>query len=255
MKNSTEPATQTWDPGEYARHASFVPELGLPVVELLAPQVGERVLDLGCGDGSLTQQLVAAGCRVVGVDASPEMVAAARARGLDARETNGAELEFDGAFDAVFSNAALHWMQDYRGVLRGVFAALRPGGRFVAEFGGAGNVAAIEQALQAELAVRGVTAGSPWFFPAPAAYRQALEAQGFVVEALEHFPRPTPQPGDIRAWLRTFGELYLRHVPAAEQGAVIEAAARRLAPALRDEDGNWHVDYVRLRFAARRPLG
>jgi trans-aconitate methyltransferase len=248
-----ESLSQRWSPEAYARNARFVAELGMPALEQLAPRPGERILDLGCGDGALTRQLRDLGCEVVGVDASPEMVAAAQALELDARVMNGAQLSFADEFDAVFSNAALHWMQDYAGVLRGVFAALRPGGRFVAEFGGYGNVAAIEAALQAALAARGVQAASPWFFPHPDFYAAALAEHGFSVVAVEHFPRPTPLPGDIRAWLHTFGELYLCHVDPSEHEVVIDEVADALRASLRNADGSWFVDYVRLRFAAEKP--
>ncbi|MGH7789991.1 MAG: class I SAM-dependent methyltransferase, partial [Candidatus Binatia bacterium] len=146
---------QSWDPERYARNARFVAELGAPVVELLAPRAGERVLDLGCGDGALTERLVALGCAVVGVDASPEQIAAARARGLDAHVVPGEGLAFAAEFDAVFSNAALHWMKNADVVIDGVWRALRPGGRFVGECGGAGCVAQIVAALAAALARRG----------------------------------------------------------------------------------------------------
>ena len=128
----------------------------MPVVDLLAPRPGERILDLGCGDGALTEKLAAAGCDVVGADASAELVKAARARGLDARLMNGEALDFDGEFDAVFSNAALHWMLRPDAVIDGVYRALKPGGRFVGEFGGAGNVATIASALEAALDRRGL---------------------------------------------------------------------------------------------------
>src|SRR5262249_52670220 len=128
--------TQTWSPSAYAHHAAFVPALGAGILEKLAPVAGERILDLGCGDGSLTERLIERGARVVGIDASPEMVAAARARGIDAHVMDATRLTFDHEFDAVFSNAVLHWIQNQDGVLAGVSRALVPGGRFVAEFGG-----------------------------------------------------------------------------------------------------------------------
>lgn len=249
----TDTVAQHWDPERYKRTAGFVAELGAPVVELLAPVAGEHILDLGCGDGLLTARLAAGGCDVLGVDASPDMVAATQARGLPAAVMDGASLSFDAQFDAVFSNAALHWMTDYQGVLAGVFTALRPGGRFVAEFGGYGNVAAVESALQNALAERDVHVPSPWFFPRPEAYRAALEAAGFVVNSIEHFARPTPQPGDIRAWILTFGNLYLGHIDTSEHEAVVDAAVAALEPALRDTSGQWFVDYVRIRVHAHRP--
>src|SRR5256714_11701896 len=161
---------QTWDPTSYARNARFVSDLGMPVVELLAPQPGERILDLGCGDGALTQKLVDLGCVVVGVDGSADQVAAARALGLDARVMDGERLTFDGTgFDAVFSNAALHWMKRADDVIGGVRRALRPGGRFVAECGGHPCVAPIVFALEPALARRGVAAApaNPCDLPTP----------------------------------------------------------------------------------------
>jgi len=147
---------QRWDPQTYAQHARFVSDLGSPVVDLIAPRPGERILDLGCGDGALTEKLVAAGASVVAVDASAEQVAGARARGLDARVARGEALPFVSEFDAVFSNAALHWMREAAAVISSVHRALRPGGRFVAEMGGAGNVAAIRSALVSALGHRGI---------------------------------------------------------------------------------------------------
>lgn len=243
---------QTWDPDTYAE-ASYVPDMGREVVELLAPQPGERVLDLGCGDGVLSQVLVDAGCEVVGADASAALVAAARARGIDAREINAESLPFNAEFDAVFSNAALHWMTSPAAVLAGVQRALRSGGRFVAEFGGEGNVAAMRGALDDALARRGVTVACPWFFPAPARYRELLEAAGLQVRVLRHFPRQVFVPGDVRAWLQTFAQHYLNAVPEAERSAVLDDALETLRHTNVDDDGRWFVDYVRLRLHAVKP--
>jgi SAM-dependent methyltransferase len=246
-------AAQHWDPVRYQRQAGFVATLGEAVLEWLAPQPGERILDLGCGDGVLTEKLVAAGAKVVGVDASAAQIAAACARGLDARIMNGEHLTFDREFDAVFSNAALHWMRNPEAAIDGVRRALRPGGRFVGEFGGKDNVATIVGALAAALERRGLdaTAVHPWYFPDESEYRARLEKLGFVVERIERFARPTPLPGELGGWLQTFAESFLKTVAPADRPALIAEVAAATAATLRDADGRWHADYVRLRFAAR----
>jgi SAM-dependent methyltransferase len=248
---------QTWDPEQYARDARFVAELGQPVVELLAPRPGERILDLGCGDGFLTEKLAALGCRVVGVDASPEQVRAACARGLDARVADGEALGFEGGFDAVFSNAALHWMKRPEAVIAGVWRALEPGGRFVGELGGAGCVARIEAALVAALGRRGIDgrALSPWYFPTDAEYAALLAGQGFRVRSIALFPRPTPLPGDLGAWLETFARTQLAAVAPGERAQLVDEVREELRPVLCDASGVWTADYVRLRFAAEKPGG
>lgn len=243
----------SWDPQGYAQHAGFVPELGRPVVEWLAPQPGERILDLGCGDGTLTLELQRIGCRVLGVDASPEMIAAAQARGLDAKVVDGEALAFDERFDAVFSNAALHWMTRPEPVIAGVHRALVPGGRFIGEMGGAGNVARIIAALDAALSKRERAIACPWFFPDVATYRRLLEAGGFAVERIALIPRPTPLPGDVGGWLTTFAGRYLDAVARDQREPLIAEVIAALRPQLCDGHGRWTADYVRLRFAARRP--
>jgi len=253
MTVSERKSSQSWDPQGYAQHAGFVPELGKPVVEWLAPQSGERILDLGCGDGALTLELQRIGCQVVGVDASPEMIAAAQARGLEAKVVDGEALAFGGCFDAVFSNAALHWMTRPERVIAGVHRALVPGGRFIGEMGGAGNVASSRAALDVALAERGRALPCPWFFPNVATYRGLLEAGGFAVERIALIPRPTPLPGDVGGWLTTFAGGYLATVPAGEREAVIAEVIAALRPKLCDGQGRWIADYVRLRFAAARP--
>ncbi len=247
-------AVQTWDPERYAKNARFVSDLGAPVLDLLAPKAGERVLDLGCGDGELTRKLVDLGCEVVGVDASAAFVEAARAKGVDARVGAGESLEFSAEFDAVFSNAALHWMKRADDVIAGVFRALRHGGRFVGEFGGYGCVHAIRTALVAALGRRGIEGEAcvPWYFPTAGEYATRLERAGFRVDSVALIPRPTPLPGDVVAWLETFGESFTSPLPAAERGAYLEEVRAALEPTLRDASGTWVADYVRLRFAATR---
>ena len=248
-------AKQTWLAERYAANAGFVPALGTPVLDLLAPQPGERILDLGCGDGVLSEKIAAAGAEVVAADAGPDMVAAARSRGLDARVMDGQQLAFAREFDAVFSNAALHWMRDADAVLAGVFRALKPGGRFVAEMGGHGNTAAILVALGAVLARRGLdaTRRSPWWFPSAAAYRKKLEAAGFTVAEIAIIPRPTVLPGSIEPWLDTFCEPFFGALSEPDRSRARAETADLLRPVLMDETGTWVADYVRLRFRAIRP--
>lgn len=252
-----QPSTQHWDPERYARNARFVAELAAPLVELLAPRAGERVLDLGCGDGFLTEQLARLGCEVVGVDASPEQVAAAQRRGLAVRVARAEALPFAGEFDAVFSNAVLHWVKDAAGAIAAVHRALRPRGRFVAELGGAGCVARIRAAIGEALARRGLDAArlDPWFFPSAGEYRALLEAGGFEVERLQLFERPTPLPGDVTAWLETFAGPFLGALPPAERAGALAEIRERLRPELFDPARGWTADYVRLRFAATRREG
>lgn len=246
-----------WNPQQYAAHGRFVSEYGRSVVELLAPRPGERILDLGCGDGVLTRQLQECGCDVVGVDSSPTMIAAAQALGLDARVISGHELPFSDAFDAVFTNAALHWMTPPDAVLDGVWRALRRGGRFVGECGGAGNIATVMAAMRSALAKRGVDIQrvSPWYFPSAAEHRGRLEAHGFVVDTIVLFPRPTPLVGDLTGWLETFAQAFLAAVPSTQRAACLAEVVELCRPQLCDAHGNWTVDYVRLRFAATKPVG
>ncbi|QPH53259.1 methyltransferase domain-containing protein [Pontivivens ytuae] len=248
------PSKDAWSAQGYAAHARFVSDLGSPVLDLLAPMPGERILDLGCGDGALTARLRDAGAVVTGVDGSADMVAAAQARGLDARVMDGHSLIFDGGFDAVFSNAALHWMTEPRAVILGVWNALKPGGRFVGEFGGMGNVAAIRTALIAALSEAGQTADLKdiWYFPTPDEYATLLAERGFRVESAELIPRPTPVASGMRAWLETLAAPVLGKVPG-DREAFLDRVTELAAPALRDGAGNWTADYVRLRFSCVKP--
>ena len=246
--------TQTWDPHAYGENGAFVHELACGVLEWLAAQPGERILDLGCGDGQLTEHIVATGATVVGVDASPEMVAAARARGIAADETSAESLPCaNGTFDAVFSNAALHWVRDQDAMLAEVHRVLKPGGRFVAEMGGQGNIAAIRVALAAVLERHGFGGREDGvnYYATPEGYARRLTPHGFAVERIALIPRPTPLPASgMAGWLRTFRSGVLEGLPEALRETVVEETAALLAPALRDEEGNWVADYVRLRFIA-----
>ncbi len=248
--------TQRWDPEAYGRHAGFVPELGRSLIDLLAPRPGERVLDLGCGRGDLAVELARREVRVVGVDGSMAMVEAARRNGIDARWVDAHDLPFREEFDGVLSNAALHWMRrDPDAVIRSVHRALVRGGRFVAEFGGAGNVADIHRALRAEVAARGLDPDriDPWFFPTAEEYRARLEFGGFEVEHLEIFSRPTPLPTGVEGWLDTFGGAFFAALPEEERRPARDRVIERLVPTRRDAVQGWTADYVRIRFRARRP--
>ena len=245
--------TQAWNPEQYAKNASFVPALGAGILGRLAPRAGERILDLGCGDGTLTLDIIAAGAAVVGVDASADMVAAARERGIDARVMDATKLTFESEFDAVFSNAVLHWVRSADAAAAGIFRALKPGGRFVAELGGFTNVAAISVAIRAVLARHHIDANWPWYYPSPDAYRRVLEASGFAVDDIRLFPRPTPLPTGMDGWLRTFGGAVLANVGADLRERLVGEIVELLRPSLCDEQGHWTADYVRLQVIVSRP--
>lgn len=252
--------SQHWDPNLYQSSHAFVWQKAADLLELLAPQAGERILDLGCGTGQLTAQITERGAAVVGIDRSAEMIDQAR--------RNFARLRFDVAdatmftvdapFDAVFSNATLHWVKPPEAAAARIFAALRPGGRFVAEFGGRGNVRRISEALR--VAMRDVAGEdfdrlSPWFYPSVGEYASILERLGFDVTFATLFDRPTPlENGEagLADWLRMFAGLLLGAVDAEKRQAVIDAACEHARADLYRE-GRWTADYRRLRIVAKRP--
>ena len=252
-----------WSAADYASNAAFVPKLGAAALALLDPKPGEMIVDLGCGDGALTVQIMASGARVIGLDASPDMVEAARARGVDAFVADAQALDLDeqasrfGQFDAAFSNAALHWMLDPDAVATGVFGLLKPGGRFAGEMGGEGNLAALRGALRAELGARGypVPAEDPQWYASPEEFTRLYACAGFTQIETQLIPRPTPLPAGIAGWVLTFraGMLDVAGVPEAERPALAAAVEQRLQPILQQPDGSWSADYVRLRFKMRKP--
>ncbi len=245
---------QTWDPALYARNARFVSDLGAPVVDLLAPKPGERILDVGCGDGVLTKKLADLGCEVVGVDSSVPQVEAARKLGVNAFAVSGEDLPYNEEFDAVFSNAALHWIRRVDAVLAAVYRSLKPGGRFVAECGGHGCVHKVRTALVQALDRRGLDgeARVPWYFPTPGDYATRLECAGFRVDSIALIPRPTPLPDDIIGWLETFALNFFQGFSDEDRSEYLHEVRRVLEPQLRDANGTWVADYVRLRFMATK---
>jgi trans-aconitate methyltransferase len=247
--------TQTWNPEQYARNARFVSDLGAPVLELLDPQPGERILDLGCGDGVLTAKLQSLGCDVLGVDASAAQVEATKKLGVPAQTVDGENLSFENEFDAVFSNAALHWMRNNPdAVISGVHKSLHPGGRFVAEMGGDRCVEKIRTALIAAFNRRNIDGKSAdlWYFPTVEDYAVRLTRGGFTMDYIALIPRPTPLPGDVTAWLQTFGHNFTDKLPPSERAAYLAEVQDTLRPQLCDAQGKWTADYTRLRFKATK---
>src|ERR1700753_1269755 len=246
---------QTWNAAGYAKNARFVADLAAPVLDLLAPQPGERILDLGCGDGVLTAKLQSIGCDVLGVDASTAQVEATKKLGVPAQTIDGENLLFENEFDAVFSNAALHWMRnDPDAVISGVHRALRPGGRFVAEMGGAHCVEKIRTALIAALDRRHIDgkAADLWFFPTVEDYSARLTRAGFTIDYIAHIPRLTPLPGDVIAWLRVFAHNFTDKLPTSDREPYLAEVQEALRPQLCDATGKWTADYTRLRFKATK---
>jgi trans-aconitate methyltransferase len=239
-----------WTSDTYRANAAYVPALGAAVLVLLDPKPGERILDIGCGEGTLTTQIAAVGAGVVGIDVSTDMVAAARARGLDVRVIDAEQLPFDSEFDAVFSNAALHWVRNHDAMLAGVRRALKPGGRFVAEFGGHGNIAAIQVAIRSVLAHRGWETNIHRYYATPAEYSARLATHGFTVTQIDLIPRPTPLPTGMRGWLETFERATLDRIPPEGRELFLAEVEDLLREEICDRDGNWTAHYVRLRFRA-----
>lgn len=245
---------QRWSASDYAKNARFVQEMAGQVFSMLAPKPGERILDLGCGDGTLTAEIKAAGADVLGVDLSDELLAVARMKGLRVRKLDGHALDFVSEFDAVFSNAALHWMLKPDLVIAGVRRALKPNGRFVAELGGHGNVAALATAMRAVSARRNGNPAllTPWFFPTAEEYAALLVQGGFSVREMAHVSRPTPLKHGVEGWLRTFGRSFFDQFPEPERTDAVREAIELVRPSLCDKNGMWTADHVRLRCYAER---
>lgn len=242
-------STSKWDPADYARVGAFVAELGAAALELLDPQPGEHILDVGCGDGTLTEKIAERGATVVGIDNSIEMVGAARAKGLDARLMDAADLKFGEAFEAVFSNATLHWVLDKERAARAIWFALKAGGRFAGEMGGEGNLLKLREALDEELVIRGYlppVEASNWY-ASPEEFATVYETAGFEQIDARLIERPTPIEHGVDQWVTTFRKGWL------DRAAVPEDERTEIATAVADRVGSNIADYVRLRFIMRKP--
>jgi trans-aconitate methyltransferase len=245
-----------WDSALYDDRHSFVWKKGAELVELLAPVAGERILDLGCGTGHLTAEIAARGAEVIGVDSSPSMVAQARQNfpRLNFQLCDARSFRFEAPFDAVFSNAVLHWIPEADRVAASVAAVLKPGGRFVLEMGVKRNVERIVEGVGEVLRAAGYPDQNPWYYPSLGEYAQVLESQGFEVAEAQTFPRWSklehPERG-LREWLEMFCGFWFETIPAARREAILSAIEERLRPELFRE-GSWWADYRRLRVKAIR---
>ena len=242
-------STSKWDAADYARVGAFVVELGGAALDLLDPKRGERILDVGCGDGTLTRKIIERGATVLGIDNSPEMIAAARANGVDALQLAAEDMQFFAEFDAAFSNATLHWVLHMEQAARAIFRALKAGGRFAGEMGGEGNLAELRRALDEEMIIRGYAPpveASNWY-ASPEEFAAVYEAAGFAEIDARLIERPTPIEHGVAAWVTTFRKGWL------DRAAVPEAERAEIAAAVADRVGSNIADYVRLRFIMRKP--
>lgn len=249
---------EKWDAALYDVKHAFVWEKAKGVVELLAAQPGERILDLGCGTGALTSEIAATGAEVVGVDRSSEMIDEARKKfpRLRFEVSDARTLPFPAEFDAVFSNAALHWIPEAEPVVAGIVRALRPNGRFVAEFGGKGNVSNVVTALESALTQVGISpdGANPWFFPSIAEYTALIEKHGLETREAALFDRPTKlEDGELgfATWVCMFCASFLDRVPEDKREQFLRTAEKFARPALWKSD-HWELDYRRLRILAHK---
>jgi trans-aconitate methyltransferase len=247
-----------WNAGLYDDKHSFVWKLAAGVLELLGAKSGECILDLGCGTGHLTARIAETGAQVVGIDRSPEMIRQAKEKysSLRFEVMDAREITLDGTFDAVFSNATLHWIKEPERVITGIKKILRPDGRFVAEFGGKGNTQELLKAIQHSWAKLGLAhpAPHPWYYPSIAEYAGVLEQHGFEVTYATLFDRPTPLDDDVRGlrnWLDMFGSSFTEGLPKTTQAQLLAEIERELRPKLFRDD-HWVMDYRRLRVVAKR---
>lgn len=252
-------AENQWESTLYESKHSFVWRYGADLLELLSPRQGERILDLGCGTGQLTQAIASQGAIAIGIDKAATMIEQARKNDpcLQFKVADATNFHFEEPFDAVFSNATLHWIKEPEPLITCVWQALKPGGRFVAEFGGQGNIKTIATAINKTLEAGGYLVKpelNPWYFPSIGEYATKLEKQGFLVTYATLFERPTRlEDGDkgLQNWIEMFANTLLQEIPASERQRAIQNIENQLRPKLY-QDGSWFADYKRIRFIATK---
>ncbi|WP_078552039.1 class I SAM-dependent methyltransferase [Bacillus alkalicellulosilyticus] len=251
--NLNQSTKDKWDAQLYDGKHSFVSKHGNSVVELLNPKKGERILDLGCGTGDLANALFERGVDVVGVDHSARMVNQAIDKYPHIRfiVQDATKLEFQSEFDAVFSNATLHWVKPPLKALQGIYQSLKPGGRFVAEFGGKGNIETLSNEIRNQIEEAGFDFTKeqfPWYFPSIAEYTNLMEMIGFKVAFAQHFERPTRLEGEngLRNWIEMFGSQLFEGIPEERKKDIILKVEKNVKDTLY-QDGNWFADYKRIR--------
>lgn len=246
-----------WKSALYESKHSFVWQYGAECLELLSPQQDDRILDLGCGTGQLTQEIATHGAIVIGIDQAPTMIAQARHNypNLQFEVADATDFHFEEPFDAIFSNATLHWIKQPERVIACIWKALKPGGRFVAEFGGKGNIKTVTAAIDKTLEAAGYPVKpelNPWYFPSLGEYTTLLEKQGFSVTYATLFDRPTRlEDGEkgLQNWLDMFANPFLQQIPVNQRRNVIQMIEHQLRPELY-QDETWFVDYKRIRVVA-----
>lgn len=254
-RNLTNTIQTQWDAKLYDSKHSFVANLGTDLVELLSPKPGETILDLGCGAGYLTNKIASSGAEVIGIDNAPTMIEQARINypNLKFEVADGTNLQFIEEFDAVFSNAVLHWIKEPEKVVSGIWQALKPAGRFVAEFGGKGNVKAIVTTIENVIQAVGYPTVelNPWYFPSIGEYATLLEQQGLQLTFATLFERPTPlEDGEkgMQNWLKMFANSFFQAIPADKQTSILAEIENQLRPMY--QNGTWFADYKRIRVIA-----
>ncbi len=257
--NESNMKMKRWDAKRYDQQMPFVSGQGGPILDVLNPQAGEHILDLGCGTGDLANTLHERGCKVIGMDYSQDMIkrACAKYPELTWVQGDGQDFSFDEPLDAVFSNAALHWMKDASAVIASVYQSLKPGGRFVAEFGGKGNVQSIMDIVSNVFHKRGLSVTFPWYFPSIGEYSSLLEEAGFTVRYAALFDRPQPLSNGsagVRGWLEMFADACFEGLSWQEKNALLDSITEQAKPSLWKE-GQFVADYVRLQVSAYKPIG